>query len=126
MPGFQHWWVLLILAAIALIIFGPQRLPELGAGFGKAIREFRKATTDMGEALKEEARKPSDSTPTAVGTTYEAKSENPAETAPPATPVAPTAPAAPTPPSEAPKALTRRGAAVIRDHSFNPDRGATK
>jgi len=96
--GLQHWYVLLILAAIALIIFGPSRLPELGAGLGKAIREFRKSTSDMGEALKEETRKPGDSTPTAVGTTYAAKTETPGE------PVAPAAAAAPAPPSEAPKA----------------------
>ena len=70
MPGLGHWWVLLILAAVALIVFGPSRLPELGAGLGKAIREFRKATTDMGDALKEEVHKPNETTPTAVGTTY--------------------------------------------------------
>jgi TatA/E family protein of Tat protein translocase len=90
---FQHWYVLLILAAIALIIFGPSRLPELGAGLGKALREFRKAGAEMGEALTEEARKPSESTPVATGTTYAAKPETPAQ------PVAPAAP-----PSEAPKA----------------------
>jgi TatA/E family protein of Tat protein translocase len=95
---FQHWYVLLILAAIALIIFGPSRLPELGAGLGKALREFRKAGADMSDVLKEEAHKPGEGTPTAVGTTYAAKPENPAE------PVAPAAPAASTPPSETPKA----------------------
>jgi len=101
MPGLGHWWVLLILAAIALIIFGPSRLPELGAGLGKAIREFRKATTDMGDVLKEEAHKPGETTPTAVGTTY----TPPATTNADATaPIAPTAPPAPKPPSETPKA----------------------
>jgi TatA/E family protein of Tat protein translocase len=70
MPGFGHWWILLILAAIALIIFGPSRLPELGSGLGKAISEFRKATSEMGNAIKDEAKKPTENTPTAVGTTY--------------------------------------------------------
>jgi TatA/E family protein of Tat protein translocase len=99
MPGFGHWWVLLILAAIALIIFGPSRLPELGAGLGRAIKEFRKATTEMGDALKEEAKKPDESTPTAVGTTYPGTAE-PTSPAAPATPPAPAAP----PPPEHPKA----------------------
>ena len=103
MPGLGHWWVLLILAAIALIIFGPSRLPELGAGLGKAIKEFRKATTEMGDALKEEVHKPDESTPTTVGTTYTA----PADTVEPVEPAAPAAsvtPPAPAPPPEAPKA----------------------
>ena len=34
---------LLIVLVIALIVFGPKRLPELGAGLGKSIREFKKA-----------------------------------------------------------------------------------
>ena len=95
---FQHWYVLLILAAIALIIFGPSRLPELGASLGKAIREFRNSTSDLGDALKDETHKPTASTPAAVGTTYPAKPEAPVE------PAAPAATAAPTPPSEPPKA----------------------
>ncbi len=38
---------LLIILAIALIIFGPRRLPELGAGLGKSMREFKKAMQDV-------------------------------------------------------------------------------
>lgn len=106
---FQHWPYLLILAAIALIVFGPARLPELGASLGRAIKEFRKATTEMSDALKEEVKKPEEDAPTSVGTTYLAAPEAAVPTPPvdPATPVAaaPTAtPAVPTPPSEAPKA----------------------
>lgn len=100
MPG--HWWILLVLAAIALIIFGPSRLPELGSGLGRALKEFRKATTDMGEALKEEVRQPDQSTPTAVGTTYTAPASPPAGNEP-AAPAAP-APTTPAPPAEPPKA----------------------
>ena len=39
-------WIVAILV-IVLIIFGPGRLPELGAGVGKALREFRKATSEL-------------------------------------------------------------------------------
>ncbi len=34
---------MLVILAIALIFFGPGKLPELGAGLGKGIREFKKA-----------------------------------------------------------------------------------
>lgn len=37
---------LLIILVIALVIFGPSRLPELGSGIGKAIRGFKKAMSD--------------------------------------------------------------------------------
>ncbi|MBF0559551.1 MAG: twin-arginine translocase TatA/TatE family subunit [Nitrospirae bacterium] len=34
---------MLVVLVIALIVFGPKKLPELGAGLGKSIREFKKA-----------------------------------------------------------------------------------
>jgi sec-independent protein translocase protein TatA len=34
---------LLLILAIALVIFGPKKLPEIGKGFGEAIRGFKKA-----------------------------------------------------------------------------------
>jgi sec-independent protein translocase protein TatA len=37
---------LIVILAIALIIFGPGKLPELGKGLGKSIREFKKAMAD--------------------------------------------------------------------------------
>ena len=41
---------LLIIAAIALIVFGPNKLPELARAFGRAMREFRKATEEEEQA----------------------------------------------------------------------------
>ena len=43
---FHPLWLVAILV-IVLIIFGPGRLPELGGAVGKAMREFRKATTEL-------------------------------------------------------------------------------
>ena len=71
MPGlFGHWYLILIILAIALIVFGPARLPELGAGLGKAIREFRKGASEMTENLKEEVTKPVDHASAETVTTY--------------------------------------------------------
>jgi sec-independent protein translocase protein TatA len=42
-----HWFYIVGLLVIVLIIFGPGRLPELGGAVGKAMREFRKATSDI-------------------------------------------------------------------------------
>jgi sec-independent protein translocase protein TatA len=43
---FHPVWIVIALV-IVLIIFGPGRLPELGGAVGKAMREFRKATTEL-------------------------------------------------------------------------------
>ena len=45
MPIHPLW--LVVILVIVLIIFGPGRLPELGSGLGRAMREFRKATSDI-------------------------------------------------------------------------------
>jgi len=44
---------LLLILFIVLIIFGPGRLPEIGAGLGKSIRSFKKAMTDKEDANDE-------------------------------------------------------------------------
>jgi len=43
---FHPVWIVIALV-IVLIIFGPGRLPELGGAVGKAMREFRKATSEL-------------------------------------------------------------------------------
>jgi len=43
---------LALVLVIALVVFGPGKLPEVGKALGKGIQEFKKATT--GEAIKDE------------------------------------------------------------------------
>ena len=50
--GLGHWWVILIVLAIVLIVYGPGKLPEVGGAVGKAMREFRKASTDLQDEIK--------------------------------------------------------------------------
>jgi sec-independent protein translocase protein TatA len=45
---------LIIILAIALLIVGPGRLPEMGNAIGRTIREFRNASTDITDAAKVE------------------------------------------------------------------------
>ena len=53
---------ILLIFLIVLLLFGAKRLPELFKSFGKSIREFKKATTEIEEdirtAMDEEAEKP--------------------------------------------------------------------
>jgi len=47
---------ILIILAIALIIFGPQKLPELARTLGKALADFKRATNDFKSSIEEETR----------------------------------------------------------------------
>lgn len=57
--------VILILA-VALIVFGPRRLPEIGKSMGKMLAEFRKASNDFKRTIEDEleAEKSRESQPT--------------------------------------------------------------
>lgn len=45
---------LLLILVIALLLFGPRRLPDIGRTIGKALGEFRRATTDFKATLERE------------------------------------------------------------------------
>lgn len=45
---------LLLILAIALIVFGPKKLPELARSLGRGIAEFKRATTDIKETIEME------------------------------------------------------------------------
>ena len=47
---------LIVIFVIALIVFGPRKLPELGRSLGRGIAEFKKATTELQSSLEEEIR----------------------------------------------------------------------
>lgn len=44
-----HWYDLLVVFGIALLFFGPKRLPEMGSSIGKTIREFQKSMKEVTE-----------------------------------------------------------------------------
>lgn len=47
---------LLVIFVIALIIFGPRKLPEIGRSLGKSLAEFKKASNDLRSTLEDEIR----------------------------------------------------------------------
>lgn len=53
-------WELILILVIALIIFGPGKLPEVGRSLGKSINEFKRASADIKrqveDGLKEEEK----------------------------------------------------------------------
>lgn len=51
--GFPEMLVILV---VALIIFGPRKLPELGRSLGKSINEFKRASNDLRSTLDDEIR----------------------------------------------------------------------
>ena len=47
---------LIIIFVIALIIFGPKKLPELGRSLGRSLNEFKRASNELKNTLEEEVR----------------------------------------------------------------------
>jgi sec-independent protein translocase protein TatA len=93
---------LIIIFVIALIIFGPRKLPELGRSLGKSLAEFKKASNELKSTLEEEIR---------LEEQRSTLEERKAATAQPVIPQSVTAPPAnPTPIADEP-------VAVRKDHS---------
>lgn len=44
---FGHFPEMILLLGVALLVFGPKRMIEMGSSFGKAFREFREATKEL-------------------------------------------------------------------------------
>jgi TatA/E family protein of Tat protein translocase len=53
-PGMAGWSELLLILALALILFGPKRLPEIAEAMGKSIRKFKSATRSATDEVKRE------------------------------------------------------------------------
>ena len=53
MPSLGFGEIIVVLI-IALIVFGPKRLPEMGRTIGRSLREFRRATSDLRAEIEED------------------------------------------------------------------------
>ncbi|HEV2984002.1 MAG TPA: TatA/E family twin arginine-targeting protein translocase [Vicinamibacterales bacterium] len=81
---------LIIIFVIALIIFGPRKLPELGRSLGKSLAEFKRASNELKSTLEEEIRL--DEQRSALEASKAAAAAQAAAAAPTTTPAAATAP----------------------------------
>jgi TatA/E family protein of Tat protein translocase len=64
MFGLSFWEIAVILA-VALIVLGPSKLPEIARSLGKGLREFRKATQDFKSTIDDEVYRPEENKPRA-------------------------------------------------------------
>ena len=72
---------LIVIMVIALIIFGPRKLPELGRSLGRSLNEFKRASNELKHTLDEEIRL--EEQKTAEQKTAETRVEEPARAATP-------------------------------------------
>jgi sec-independent protein translocase protein TatA len=78
---------LIVIFVIALVIFGPRKLPELGRSLGRGIAEFKKATTDLQNTFEQEINADEQRTKAAVAASQTAVHDDavhPADAAAPA------------------------------------------
>ncbi len=54
--GSLGWQEILVIFVLALIIFGPKKLPELGKSLGKGLAEFKRASNELKQTWEEEVR----------------------------------------------------------------------
>jgi TatA/E family protein of Tat protein translocase len=84
---------MVVIFGVILIFFGPRKLPELARGIGKGLREFRKASDDVGKAIHEasveEIEAPRGSVSPKAAEPEEVPVTAPAESAEPAEPPEP-------------------------------------
>lgn len=59
MPGSTEW---LIILGVALLIFGPSKLPKLGGAIGESIRNFKKGVRDVSSEELTESKSPATKT----------------------------------------------------------------
>jgi Tat protein translocase TatB subunit len=76
---------LLLILALALIVLGPKKLPELAKALGKGLAEFRRATDEIKDEFKQMEHEIDESS-TAATSKSEPPIEKPADSPPPTTP----------------------------------------
>src|SRR5437016_5087830 len=81
--GGLSWTEILFILVVALIIFGPRKLPELGKSLGQAIGQFKRASEDFKKSWEDEVEteREREKTKTASNAAIETSAEATSETA---------------------------------------------
>jgi sec-independent protein translocase protein TatA len=58
MFGIGHGPELIVILVVALLVFGPKKLPEMGRSIGKTVTEFRKGISEISKEKEEEPKTP--------------------------------------------------------------------
>ncbi len=61
-----HLPELIIVLVLALVVFGPKRLPEIGGAMGKGIREFKRGTSDLDDHAGQDGEVRTSETPAQI------------------------------------------------------------
>jgi TatA/E family protein of Tat protein translocase len=80
-----HLPEIIIVLVVILIIWGPGKLPDVGAAMGKGIREFRKASSETHDAVMGTSTAPAHHAPVAQGVAAPAPAPAPVQAAEPVT-----------------------------------------
>jgi|LSQX01.2.fsa_nt_gb sec-independent protein translocase protein TatA len=49
------FWEIILILFVVLMVFGPNKLPEVGRSLGKGIREFKSASKEITDSIKDES-----------------------------------------------------------------------
>lgn len=66
MPGFIGPMELVLLAVVALVVFGPKKLPEMGRQLGKGMRSFKESMSGMTDSFNADSEQPAPASPVAT------------------------------------------------------------
>lgn len=101
---------LILIFIVALLVFGPKKLPELGKSLGRGLAEFKKASEDLKKTIEDEIEQGKNEADAVKKQVAEVRST--LTTVPPPTPPAPETPAPPATP--APEGTVPRNDSPIR------------
>jgi sec-independent protein translocase protein TatA len=100
---------LILIFVVALLVFGPKKLPELGRSLGKGLAEFKKASDDLKKTIENEIEQGKQEAAEVKKSVAEVRSTLTA-----APPIETTATASATPEARAPEATVPRSDSTIR------------
>lgn len=89
---------LILIFVVALLVFGPKKLPELGKSLGRGLAEFKRASDDLKRTIEDEIEQGKHEAEAVKKQVAEVRQTVTAVS--PAAPVAPAVPAVPAPPAE--------------------------